>query len=146
MYESLLNPIMALALPSSCGSKLHNPITDYVKIYFLLLVLSLASFTQALFPFVQTCTNWISRSALSRTHHLKYQLLLGSFFLCYSSQKCSQTMSHASDNSLSVSCPFSFEGVCPADTVLLITPVCLVFLIMMFGVSKLGVKGRSSNL
>lgn len=49
--ESLLNPIMVLALPSSCGSKFHNPITDYVKIYFLLLVLSLALFTQTLFPF-----------------------------------------------------------------------------------------------
>lgn len=49
--ESVLNPIMVLALPSSCGSKFHNPITDYVKIYFLLLVLSLASFTQTLFPF-----------------------------------------------------------------------------------------------
>lgn len=40
--ESVFNPIMFLVLPSSCGSNFHNSITDHVKIYFLLLVLSLA--------------------------------------------------------------------------------------------------------
>lgn len=95
--QSGFNPIMFLALPSSCGSEFHNLITDCVKFISFYWFLACCHLNRHPFPVVQVCMTWISGSALSRpliSQMFKVPALICFLFLMLPIPKCSQLSSY----------------------------------------------------